>query len=118
MWTPGLLQMFYHSVVTSIIFFAAVCWGGGIRSNGANKLNKLVRKASSVVGMKLDSVEVVTEWRIKRKLKVVMNNPLFMYPSLYCVLTYFGTFYPVLLCQFLSRGINKGTSYLILVIHY
>ena len=43
-----LLQMFYHSVVASAIFLTAVCWGGE-------------RKASSVVGMELDSVEVVTD---------------------------------------------------------
>uniref|UniRef100_A0A3Q3W0T8 DM2 domain-containing protein n=1 Tax=Mola mola TaxID=94237 RepID=A0A3Q3W0T8_MOLML len=47
--------MLYHSVVASVIFFAAVCWGGGIGSSGVNKLNKLVKKASSVVGMELDS---------------------------------------------------------------
>ena len=52
-----LLQMVYQSVVASVTFFAAVCWGGGIRSCGENKLNKLVRKASSVVGMEVDSVE-------------------------------------------------------------
>ena len=58
-----LLKMFY-SVVDSVIFFAAACWGGGIRSDGANKLNKLVRKARSMAGMELDSVEVVTERRM------------------------------------------------------
>ena len=37
-----LLRMCYQSVVASAIFFAAVCWGGGIGSGGASKLNKLV----------------------------------------------------------------------------
>ncbi|XP_053508024.1 uncharacterized protein LOC128624412 [Ictalurus furcatus] len=54
-----LLRMFYQSVVASVIFFAGVCWGGGIGTCGANKLGKLVKKASSVVGMELDGVEVV-----------------------------------------------------------
>ena len=49
-----LLHMFYR--------------GGGIGSGGAIKLNKLVRKASSVVGMKPDSVEAVTERRMSGKL--------------------------------------------------
>ena len=67
--------MFYHSVVASVIFFVAACWGGGIGSGGANKLNKLVSKGSSMVGMKLDSVEVVTERRTRGKLKAIMDNP-------------------------------------------
>ena len=45
-----LLQMFYHPDVDRDIFFAAVC-RGGISSCAANKLNKLVRKASSMVGI-------------------------------------------------------------------
>ena len=31
-----LLYIFYQSVVASFIFFAAVCWGGGIKSCDAN----------------------------------------------------------------------------------
>ena len=41
------LRMFCQSMVASVIFFAAVCWGGGIGIGGAIKLNKLLRKASS-----------------------------------------------------------------------
>ncbi len=40
-------------------------------SCGTNKLNKLVKKASSGVVMKLDSVEAVTEKRMRRKLKAI-----------------------------------------------
>ena len=56
-----LLRMFYHSAVASVTFFAAARWGGGIGTCGENQLNKLVRKAISVVGMELDSVEVVAD---------------------------------------------------------
>ncbi|KAK0149865.1 hypothetical protein N1851_009389 [Merluccius polli] len=52
-----------------------MCWGGGIGSGGASKLNKLVRKASPVVGMKLDCVEAVTERRMRGKLQAIMDNP-------------------------------------------
>ncbi|XP_062860061.1 programmed cell death 1 ligand 1-like [Trichomycterus rosablanca] len=45
--------------LTFLLFFAVVCWGGGIEAGEANKLNKLVKKASSVVGLELDSLEVV-----------------------------------------------------------
>lgn len=57
-------QVFCQSLVASVIVFAVVCWGGTPHwhhtgSCGANKLGKLLRKGSSVVGMRLDSVEGV-----------------------------------------------------------
>ena len=69
-----LLRMFYQSVVASVIFFAVVCRGGGIGTCGANKLGKLVRKVSSVVGMEMDSVEAETEMRMRGKLKTTMDH--------------------------------------------
>ena len=49
--------------------------GGGTGNVGAIKLNKLERKASSDMGMKLDSVQVVTERRMRGKLQAIMDNP-------------------------------------------
>ena len=63
----------------STSLFATVCWGGGIRSYGENNLNKLVRKASSVVGMEVDSVEAVTEKRLRRKLEAIMESPSYLF---------------------------------------
>ena len=59
--------------VASVIVFAVVCWGGGIGGSGTNKLNKLERKASSVVEMEPDSVEA--EKRKRGKLQVILENP-------------------------------------------
>lgn len=69
----------YHCVVASLIFFAAVCWRACIWSGGANKLNDLVRKANSVVGMELDSVEVMTERMIKESWRLSWKVPLILY---------------------------------------
>ena len=70
-----LLRTFYLSVVASTLFFAGACWGGGIKAGESNRLNKLVRKASSVVGLELDSLEVVVERRMRDKFKSIMGNP-------------------------------------------
>ena len=43
-----MLQMFYHSVVSSVIFYAVVCWGSRLKAADANRLNKLIREAGSV----------------------------------------------------------------------
>ena len=40
-----MLCMFYHSVVVSIIFHAAVCWGSRVKAADAYRLNKLINKA-------------------------------------------------------------------------
>lgn len=57
------------AVAASIIFVAVVCLGGGIGTSGANRLGKLVRKASSVVVMEANSVKAVTERKIRGKKK-------------------------------------------------
>ena len=70
-----LLQSFYQSVVASVLFYAVACWGGYINSRDTNKLNKLVRKASSVVGVELVRLEVVAERGMRRKLAAILVNP-------------------------------------------
>ena len=70
-----MLQMFYQSVVASALFFAVACWGGGIKAGDANRLNKLVKKAGSVVGVKLDSLEVVAERRMRGMINAILENP-------------------------------------------
>ena len=69
-----LLRTFYDTVVASAIFYAVVCWGGGCTERDRNRLNKLVKRASSVVGCPLDSVEDVGERRMLAKLTSIMHN--------------------------------------------
>jgi len=56
-----MLQMFYHSVVA--ILYNAVCWGSRVKAADANRLNKLIRKAGSVLGVEL---EHELWWRSRR----------------------------------------------------
>ncbi|KAK5866698.1 hypothetical protein PBY51_020867 [Eleginops maclovinus] len=70
-----LLQTFYQSVVASVLFFAGLCWGGNTNKKDAERLNKLVRKANSVVGVKLDNLEEVAEGRTRRKLDSILDYP-------------------------------------------
>ncbi len=69
-----MLNMFYQSVMASTLFFVVVCWGAGIKKKDANRLNKLFKKAQSVVGMKLSTMEEVAEDRIHSKLHKIMEN--------------------------------------------
>ena len=71
---PKLLHMFYQSVVSSVLSYAIVCWGGGARKRDMDRLNRLVRRAGSVVGLSLDSVDTILESRTMSKVKAIMNN--------------------------------------------
>ena len=46
-------------MVASAILFAVVCWGSRLRVANANRLNKLIRKTSDVVGVELDTLTAV-----------------------------------------------------------
>nr|XP_023652428.1 uncharacterized protein LOC111835896 isoform X1 [Paramormyrops kingsleyae]XP_023652429.1 uncharacterized protein LOC111835896 isoform X1 [Paramormyrops kingsleyae] len=63
-----MLRIFYESVVASAI----ACWGSTLRVADANRLNKLIRKASNVVGMELDPIKVVLE-RLS-KFRTMLDN--------------------------------------------
>ena len=54
--------------------YTVTCWGSGLRARDSNRLDRLVRKASSVVGVELDSLAVVSERRIRAKLHAIMSN--------------------------------------------
>ncbi|KAI3355579.1 hypothetical protein L3Q82_018410 [Scortum barcoo] len=66
--------MFYQSVVASVLFYTVVCWGGSISKKDTSRLDKLIRRAGSVVGMKLDSLVTVAESRTLDKLLDIMDN--------------------------------------------
>ena len=70
----ALLKSFFDSVVASAIFFGVVCWGSSISAADRKRLNKLVKKASSVLGCPLDPVEVVADRRMIAKLSSLMDN--------------------------------------------
>ena len=70
-----LLIQFYHSIVASVLFFSVAAWGGGLRKVDKNKMNKIVKKANSVVGGGLENLEVVAERRMSSKLTSILDNP-------------------------------------------
>jgi len=61
-------------MVASVIFYAVVCWGSRVKAADANRLNKLIRKAGSVLGVELESLVEVSERRMLSKLLSTMDN--------------------------------------------
>ncbi|KAI4885627.1 hypothetical protein NFI96_005524 [Prochilodus magdalenae] len=66
-----LLQMFYQTVVSSCLFYAVVCWGGSIKKRDEMRLDKLVGRGGSVVGVELVKV---AERRTLHKLLCIMDD--------------------------------------------
>jgi len=66
--------MFYHLAVASITFYAVVCWGSRVKAADANRLNKLIRKAVSVLGVELESLAEGLERTMLSKLLSIMDN--------------------------------------------
>ncbi|KAI3373301.1 hypothetical protein L3Q82_006606 [Scortum barcoo] len=69
-----LLRTFYETVVASVVSYAVVCWGGGCSEREKKRLNRLIKRASSVCGCPLDSIEVMGERRALAKLSTIMDN--------------------------------------------
>ncbi|KAL2098435.1 hypothetical protein ACEWY4_007642 [Coilia grayii] len=68
------LLMFYQSVMASVLFYAVVCWGGSTRKRDNGRLDRLVRKAGSVVGMELESLTTIAERRTLSRLHSILDN--------------------------------------------
>lgn len=56
------------------IFYVAVCWGSSILIADRKRLDKLIEKATSILGCHLDLVEVVGGRRMMAKLSSLINN--------------------------------------------
>ena len=60
--------------MASAILFAVVCCGKRLRVADANRLNKLIRKASDVVGVELDTLTAVPERRMLSKVRAILQH--------------------------------------------
>ena len=63
-----MLRMFYESVVFSAVFYAVLCWGGSLKVADIKRLNKLIKKADSVLGEELDPLETAADRRVVSRL--------------------------------------------------
>ena len=70
-----MLEIFYQSAMASAIYFALVCWGSSISAKDASRTNKLIGKAGTVIGLKLETFESVMSKRSLNKLLSIMDNP-------------------------------------------
>ncbi|KAI4878627.1 hypothetical protein NFI96_029045, partial [Prochilodus magdalenae] len=70
----ALLRTFFHTVVASAIFYGVVCRGSSISTADRKRLDKLLKRAGSVLGSPLDPVQVVGDRRMLAKLASMLEN--------------------------------------------
>lgn len=63
------------SAVALAIFVDLVCWGSSISSADKKRINKLIKKADSVLGHHLDPVHVMVDRRMLGKLASMLKLP-------------------------------------------
>ncbi|KAI3355866.1 hypothetical protein L3Q82_004418 [Scortum barcoo] len=73
-WTTHTSHLYGKTQSRIVLFYTVVCWGGSISKKDTSRLDKLIRRAGSVVGMKLDSLVTVAESRTLDKLLDIMDN--------------------------------------------
>ncbi|KAI4898445.1 hypothetical protein NFI96_000501 [Prochilodus magdalenae] len=70
----AVLRTFFNTVVASAIFYGVVCWGISISMADRKRLNKLLKRAGSVLGSPLDLVQLVGDRRMLAKLASMLEN--------------------------------------------
>ena len=69
-----LLQLFYTSYVSSTLTFGLACWGGNLLKHDRDKLNRIIKTASVVIGKEQEDIGTIHEHRTLSKRKKILNN--------------------------------------------
>ena len=69
-----LLQMFYTSIVRSIMTFGLTCWGGNVTKQDRNRLDKQIKKAGGVVGRQQDDLETLYRRLVTKKPTAILTD--------------------------------------------
>ena len=69
-----LLQLFYTSTVSSKLTLGLACWGGNLLKHDRDKLNKIIKTASVVIGKEQEDIDTIREHRTLSKMKKALND--------------------------------------------
>ena len=68
------LQMFYTSIVWSIMTFVLICWGGNITKQDRKRLDKQIKKAGTMVGRQQDDLETLYRRLVTKNLTAILTD--------------------------------------------
>ena len=75
-----ILSSFYNAVISSVLSYCIVCWGGNIPKQEKARLDKIIKKAGTVIGNTQRQVDLIYHDRLKNKLNHILTDnthPLF-----------------------------------------
>ena len=70
----NLLQIFYTSVLSSVLTFGIPCWGSCISKQDKDKLNKLIRKAGGIIGCGQNDIDMLCKTKAIKKMRQILND--------------------------------------------
>lgn len=73
------MDAFYQRILASVLFYVVLSRGGSILAEDKNRINKMIKKARSVIGLIPATLEATVEMRARSKLKLILgykNHPL------------------------------------------
>ena len=74
MWKKNPLQVFYSSVLSSVLTFGLLAWGGNTCKRDKEMLDKVIRKARDVVGRIQDNLDTLYDRRVTNKLNNILHD--------------------------------------------
>ena len=69
-----ILQMFYSSTIRSVLTFGSVCWGGNISQRDKDRLEKLIKRVSGIVGQRQDSFDHLNDKQLIDKFHIILTD--------------------------------------------
>ena len=69
-----LLVKFYRAVIESVLTFSIIVWYGNATVADRRRLDRVVKTASKIIGIKLDSLDVLYNKRVLRKTRSIIND--------------------------------------------
>ena len=73
--SADLLLMFYNSVISSTISFGAACWGGDVSQHDQGRVDKVIHRASRIVGRHLDNFQSLYRGKVLHKASQTLQDP-------------------------------------------
>ena len=68
------LQLFYTSIVSSTLTFRLAFWGSNLLKHNRDKLNRIIKTASVVIGKEQDDIGTIHEHITLSKITKILND--------------------------------------------
>ena len=69
-----MLQLFFSSMICSVLTFGSTVWGGNITDFDKKRLGRIIQKASYLIGIPQESLKDMVERKVFKKLTNIFND--------------------------------------------